>query len=36
MANLHLALLDAAGIRLEKFADSTGRIESLLSPVSLG
>ena len=36
MANLHLALLDAAGIRLEKFADSTGRIESLLNPVSLG
>ncbi len=36
MANLHLALLDAAGIRLEKFADSTGRIESLLSPVPLG
>ena len=36
MANLHLALLDAAGIRLEKFADSTGRIESLLRPVPLG
>ena len=35
MANLHLALLDAVGVRLDKFADSTRRIETLLDPLSL-
>ena len=35
MANLHLALLDAAGVRLDRFADSTRRIETLLDPISL-
>ncbi len=35
MANLHLALLDAVGVRLDRFADSTRRIETLLDPLSL-
>jgi hypothetical protein len=30
LANLHLTLLDKAGIRQESFADSTGRIDELL------
>jgi len=29
LANLHLTLLDKAGVRLDAFADSTGKIESL-------
>ena len=35
LANLHLTMLDAAGVRLEKFADSTGTIDTLLKPVDL-
>jgi hypothetical protein len=31
LANLHLTLLDKAGVRLESFADSQGKIEELLS-----
>ena len=30
LANLHLTLLDKAGVHLEKFADSNGRVEELL------
>jgi hypothetical protein len=30
LANLHLTLLDRAGVRLDSFADSTGRIPELL------
>ena len=35
MANLHLTLLDSVGVRLDSFADSTGKLETLLSPVGL-
>ena len=35
LANLHLTLLDAAGVRLDAFADSTGKIDTLFSPVAL-
>ena len=31
LANLHLTLLDKAGIHLDKFADSKGRIDEMLS-----
>jgi hypothetical protein len=30
LANLHLTLLDKVGVRLDKFVDSTGRVEELL------
>ena len=35
LANLHLTLLDSVGVRLDSFADSTGRIDSLFDPVPL-
>ena len=35
MANLHLTLLDSMDVHLESFADSTGKIDTLLEPVSL-
>ena len=35
MANLHLSLLDSVGVRLDSFADSTGRIDTLAEPVGL-
>jgi hypothetical protein len=35
LANLHLTLLDKAGVRLDSFADSTGKIPELLEPASL-
>jgi hypothetical protein len=35
LANLHLTLLDRAGVRLDSFADSTGKIPELLEPLSL-
>jgi hypothetical protein len=35
LANLHLTLLDSVGVRLDKFADSTGKIDTLLTPVDL-
>ncbi len=35
MANLHLTLLDRVGVRLDSFADSTGKIDTLLDPVAL-
>jgi hypothetical protein len=35
LANLHLTLLDKAGVRLDHFADSQGKIPELLQPVSL-
>jgi hypothetical protein len=31
MANLHLTLLEKTGIHLERFADSKGRVDELLS-----
>ena len=35
MANLHLTLLDRAGVHLDSFADSTGKIDTLLGSVPL-
>jgi hypothetical protein len=35
LANVHLSLLDRVGVRLDKFGDSTGKIEELVEPVSL-
>jgi hypothetical protein len=34
LANLHLSLLDKAGVRLDSFADSTGQLEELF-PLSI-
>ena len=34
LANLHLTLLDSAGVRLDSFADSTGKID-MFNPVAL-
>jgi len=31
LANLHLTLLERVGVRLDAFADSTGRVTELLS-----
>jgi hypothetical protein len=35
LANLHLTLLDKAGVRLDSFSDSTGKIDELAEPLSL-
>jgi hypothetical protein len=35
LANLHLTLLDRVGVRLDSFADSTGKIDTLFNPVGL-
>ena len=35
MANLHLTLLDGAGVKLDSWADSTGTIDTLSGPISL-
>jgi hypothetical protein len=35
LANLHLTLLDSVGVRLDSFADSTGRLDTLLDQVGL-
>jgi hypothetical protein len=35
LANLHLTLLDKAGVRLEKFADSNGKLDRMFEPLSL-
>ena len=35
MANLHLTLLDRAGVRLDSFADSTGKLIELEQPAAL-
>jgi hypothetical protein len=35
LANLHLTLLDKVGVRLDSFADSTGKVKELLEPLSL-
>lgn len=35
LANLHLTLLDKAGVRLDAFADSQGKVSELLEPLSL-
>jgi hypothetical protein len=35
LANLHLTMLDRAGVRLDAFADSQGKIKKLAEPFSL-
>jgi hypothetical protein len=35
LANLHLTLLDRVGVRLDKFGDSSGKIEDLFEPVAV-
>src|SRR5690349_21425737 len=35
LANLHLTLLDKAGVRLDKFADSSGRLVQLSEPLGM-
>jgi hypothetical protein len=35
LANLHLTLLDRVGVRLDRFGDSSGKIEDLFEPVAL-
>ncbi len=35
LANLHLTLLDKVGVRIDRFADSTGKINELFNPVTL-
>lgn len=35
LANLHLTLLDKVGVRLDSFADSTGKLNELLTPLNV-
>jgi hypothetical protein len=35
LANLHLTLLDKVGVRLDKFADSDGKVDELFQPLSI-
>jgi hypothetical protein len=35
LANLHLTLLDRVGVRLDKFADSTGKVDDLFEPLAV-
>ncbi len=35
LANLHLTLLDKAGVHLDSFADSQGKVERLLEPLAV-
>lgn len=35
LANLHLTLLDKAGVKLDRFADSHGKVDELFEPLSL-
>jgi hypothetical protein len=35
LANLHLTLLDKAGVRIDKFGDSNGKVGELFEPVGL-
>jgi hypothetical protein len=35
MANLHLTLLNKAGVEMDSFADSNGTADELFAPVSL-
>ncbi len=35
LANLHLTLLDKAGVRLDSFADSTGKVDGLFEPLAI-
>lgn len=35
LANLHLTLLDKVGVRLDKFADSNGKMDELSAPLGI-
>ena len=35
LANLHLSLLDKVGVKIDSFADSTGKINELFSPLTV-
>ncbi len=35
LANLHLTLLDRVGVRLDRFGDSTGKMDELFEPLSI-
>src|SRR5438552_794104 len=35
LANLHLTLLHKAGVRLDKFGDSNGRVDELFEPLGI-
>jgi hypothetical protein len=35
LANLHLTLLDRVGVRADSFADSTGKVQELMEPLTL-
>jgi Protein of unknown function (DUF1552) len=35
LANLHLTLLDKVGVRIDKFGDSTGRLDGLFEPLGI-
>ena len=35
LANLHLSLLDKAGVKIDKFGDSTGKADEIFEPLSL-
>lgn len=35
LANLHLTLLDKVGVRLDSFADSTGKVDGLFAPMGI-
>jgi hypothetical protein len=35
LANLHLTLLDSVGVRVDSFADSTGKVQELVEPLTL-
>ena len=35
LANLHLTLLDKVGVRIDKFADSDGKVDGLFEPVGI-
>ena len=35
LANLHLTLLDKAGVRIDSFADSTGKMGDLFRPLTV-
>jgi hypothetical protein len=35
LANLHLTLLDKVGVRLDRFADSSGKVDELFEPLNI-
>ena len=35
LANLHLTLLDKVGVRLDRFVDSSGKVEEILEPLNV-